>query len=194
MRSKSKGVTGSSLAKERLSACDFKPRHLLRARAGLLARHRNGRAMGFEKPFLRDVPFPWRCLAQWRDSALEPLPFRRPSGDRRSAVLDFHAEHAALCADRAKCLDATLRRGHPRASFRGRGLHSGPIAALALASRRRGPRGDHFHARRRRVLEAPAHRHDHFLFVLSGGLVVSRYRARAPLLFVSPLRLASPHP
>ena len=62
--------------------------------------------MGLEKSFLCDVPFPWRCFAQWRDSALEPLSFRRPSGDRRSAIPDLHAEHGAVrvaCANMPRC-------------------------------------------------------------------------------------------
>ncbi len=89
---------------------------LYRRRARLVAHRRNGRSMGFEKPFLSDVPVSRRRLAPRRDSALESLSFRRPSVGRRSAVAAFHAQHGAFRAVRAGCVDAAVRRRHPRSS------------------------------------------------------------------------------
>jgi len=126
---------------------------------------------GFEKTIFLRCSVSWANALHNGEIPLGTLSFRRPSGDRRSAIPDLHPDHAAVCIDRAKRLDAAFRRCHPRTSSCRRSLHPWPIAALELASSRRGAGSDRFHAGRRassRLQHTGIH---YFLLLFSCGLM-----------------------
>ena len=81
-----------------------------------LDRHRHGRAVGRQEPVLCLLPLPRLHHPLRLRAVLEPLPLRRPSERRRSAVADLRAAVRAVGAVRSGALDPRVRSHRLRAS------------------------------------------------------------------------------
>ena len=150
-------------------------------RALAMDRRRQRRALGFQEPVLRLLPFPFELAAFRRDAVLESVSLWRTSERRRSAIADLRTGLFPVGVVRSRSVHPRVRYSGLRASARRRARDRSDRLARGMAGRGLRARGLHLHVRRRGVGTPAAYRHDSQLRTVSGRTLVVAARAVAPL-------------